>query len=159
MPIHSISARQTALYLYLLGTAATLSFMPFGARAQQSPAAIAPTLQPADSAEKADGTLGPAAEAMIKHGPLPFSDADVAAKTAANRAREEAEQKSTQRPFCLGDLAGEAGAGPLTPVIVGVSTSRVWALIVAALPIRPARSDPRALFRPSTHLQPHHGPS
>jgi hypothetical protein len=71
------------------------------ARAQESKAFPAPVLKKADPHEKADGTLSPAAKAAIVHGPLPFSDADVAAKAAADRERDEAESSHVtfRRPF------------------------------------------------------------
>jgi hypothetical protein len=117
----------TAQYSILLGTAATLWFMT-AARAQESAADPAPAMKAADAAEKADGTLSPAAKAAIEHGPLPFSDATAAAKADANHARDEAEKKGAQRPFSSRDLApaGQAGAGllaqyqPLGPIFVNI---------------------------------------
>jgi hypothetical protein len=72
---------------------AVLPFLTLAAKAQESPELPAPILKKADPKEKGNGTLGPAAKAAILHGPLPFSDADVAAKTAADRERDEAEKK------------------------------------------------------------------
>lgn len=120
MILLNLMARKTMRGVVLLSAAATLSLVTFGARAQESAADQNLTLRPADPTEKADGTLSPAAKAAIEHGPLPASDADVAAKAAANRARDEAEKSSARRPFSQGDLApaGEA-AGPLAPVVVG----------------------------------------
>jgi hypothetical protein len=113
----NISARCLAL----LGAVAAFSFMTLATRAQGRAAFPALVLKKADPAEKAEGTLGPAAKEAIEHGPLPFSDADVAAKAEANRARDEAEKKGPQRPFSPSDLApaGAAGAVPLAPVVVG----------------------------------------
>ena len=96
----NISARCLAL----LGAAAAFSFMTLATRAQGRAAFPALVLKKADPAEKAEGTLGPAAKEAIEHGPLPFSDADVVAKAEANRARDEAEKKGpcrrTSRPCC-----------------------------------------------------------
>jgi hypothetical protein len=47
--------------------------------------AHAQVLKVADPGEQGDGTLGAAAARAISHGPLPFSEADVAAKVRANR--------------------------------------------------------------------------
>jgi hypothetical protein len=44
----------TAPYVVLLGTATALSFMTFAPRAQESAADIAPAMEAADPAEKAD---------------------------------------------------------------------------------------------------------
>jgi hypothetical protein len=79
---------------------AVLPFLTLAAKAQESPEFPAPILKQADPNEKGDGTLGSAAKAAIEHGPLPMSEADVAAKAAANRERDEAEKKTgRQRPF------------------------------------------------------------
>ncbi|MGH8322852.1 MAG: hypothetical protein ACRETD_03480, partial [Steroidobacteraceae bacterium] len=88
---------------------------------QENAAVPSLTIRPADPAEKADGTLSPAAKAAIEHGPLPFSDATAAAKAAANRAREEAEKSGASHPFRPGELAPTGGAmpGSLAPVTVG----------------------------------------
>ena len=51
----------------------------------------AESLKLAEPSERGDGTLGPAAEQAISHGPLPFSKADVAAKAEANRATAKSE--------------------------------------------------------------------
>jgi hypothetical protein len=101
--------------------AATISLAPFAARAQGNAAVPGLTLKLADPAEQGDGTLGAAAKAAIEHGPLPFSDADVAAKAAANRASEAAEKSASPGPLSAAELAatGQAGAGPTAPVIVG----------------------------------------
>ncbi|MDQ6867873.1 MAG: hypothetical protein M3178_05555 [Pseudomonadota bacterium] len=95
------------------GAAAALSFAAFGAQAQE--------IRPANPAEKGDGTMSPAAAAARRYGPLPFSGADVAAKAAANRARDKAEKSSPRRPFNPAGLgpAGGAAAGPSAPVVVG----------------------------------------
>jgi hypothetical protein len=93
--------------LAVSGAAMVLSLAAFpAARAQESKAFPAPVLKKADPNEKADGTLSPAAKAAIVQGPLPFSDADVAAKAAADRERAEAEKKTGgQRPFSPRRLA------------------------------------------------------
>jgi len=111
----------TVRCLASMGAAAALCSMTLATRAQERMEFPHLVLKKADPAEKADGTMSPAAKAAMEHGPLPFSDADVAAKAEANRARDEAEKKATQRPFRPGDLApaGEAGAVPLAPVIIG----------------------------------------
>jgi hypothetical protein len=82
---------------HMLGAAATLSLVPFGARAQENAADPSFTVKAADPATKADGTLSPAAKVAIEHGSLPFSDADVAAKAAANRAREAGPRNRRRR--------------------------------------------------------------
>jgi hypothetical protein len=51
-----------------------------------SGAAQALGIKTADRNERADGTLSAAAARAIARGPLPFSEADVAAKAAADRA-------------------------------------------------------------------------
>jgi len=77
---------------------AAFSFLAFAAHAPAQESGSAPSLilREADPNEQADGTLGPAAKAAIEHGPLPFSDADVAAKAAANRARDAAEKSKAR---------------------------------------------------------------
>jgi hypothetical protein len=96
------------------GTAATISFVAIAAQAQENAAVpdLTLTLRPADPNEQGDGTLSPAAKEAIEHGPLPFSDADVAAKAAKTRARLEARQKS-------GALPPLSPIQPTMPVIVG----------------------------------------
>ncbi len=112
---------KTARCLALMGAAAAFSFMTLATRAQERAVFPPLTLKKAGPAEKADGTMSPAARAAMEHGPLPFSDADVAAKAEANRARDEAEKKAAQLPSSPGGLApaGEARAVPRAPVIVG----------------------------------------
>ncbi len=97
--------------------AVTPSFLTFAAQAQGSAVVPSLTVRPADPAEKGDGTLSAAAKAAIKYGPLPFSEATVAAKAAANRARDEVEKAGARRPLNPAERApaGEAGAGPLAP--------------------------------------------
>ncbi len=121
LTIHNIMVRKTTRCLLVSGAAAAISFVALVAQAQENAAVPTLTLRPADPAEKADGTLSPAAAAAIAHGPLPFSDANLAAKAAANRASAEAEKSGARRPFSPGELApaDEAAAGPLAPVIVG----------------------------------------
>lgn len=101
--------------------AATLSLGTFMAQAQENAADSSLTLMPADPNEQGNGTMGPAARAAKDHGPLPMSEATAAAKAAADRARDEAEKSGAPRPFSPteGAPAGEAGAGPLAPVVVG----------------------------------------
>jgi len=113
--------RKKTRFLVVSGVTVALSFVPLVAQAQQNGAFPRLTIRPANPAEKADGTLGPAARAAIAHGPLPFSDATAAAKAAANRANAEAEKSGARRPFSPGGLApaGNAGAGPRDPVVVG----------------------------------------
>jgi hypothetical protein len=80
--------------------AAVLPFLTLAAKAQESPGFPAPILKQADPNEKGDGTMGPAAKAAIVHGPLPFSNDDVAAKAAANSERDKAEKETGgQRPL------------------------------------------------------------
>ncbi len=100
--------------------AATLSFATFPARAKEKAAGFGLTLTLADPTKQGDGTLGAAAKAAIEHGPLPFSDADVAAKAAANRASKAAEKSGVPSPLTPDEFApaGKA-AGARTPVIVG----------------------------------------
>jgi hypothetical protein len=146
MTIRDMMVRTTRC-LAVSGAAAALSFMAFAARAQEGAAApdltleaaypadpaekgaaraqegaAAPdlTLEAADPAKKGDRALAPADTAAMVHRPLPMSDADVAAKAAANRAREEAEKSGAKRPFSPLDLApsGRAGPRPLLPVVV-----------------------------------------
>lgn len=116
----------TSLGLGVLGTgaAAAFSFVAFAAQAQENGAVRGLTIRPADPTEQGDGTMGPAARRAKEHGPLPFSDADVAAKAAANRAREEAEKSGgAPSPFPLSPAerapAGKMAAGPSAPVVVG----------------------------------------
>jgi len=82
--------------LAIPGVAAAFSFAVFASQAQQSEGPHV-TLKKADPGEQGDGTFGVAAKAAIVHGPLPFSDVDVAAKAAANRSREEAEKSAKSR--------------------------------------------------------------
>jgi hypothetical protein len=101
---------------------ASCSFLAFAAHAlgQESGSGPGLILREANPNEQGDRTLGPAAREAIKHGPLPFSDADVAAKAAANRARDEAEKTTAPGPFLTpAELAaaGETWAGPVKPVI------------------------------------------
>ena len=126
--------------------AAVLPFLTLAARAQESPEFPAPILKQADPNEKGDGTLGPAAKAAIVHGPLPFSDADVAAKTAADRERDEAEKETgRQRPF-----------SPATPIgtlqiVGGFNNPGLPGGLFAPTPlIRPVRSGPHAIFSSCT---------
>ncbi len=112
--------RKTTRCLALLGAAATLSMVAFAAQAQGSAAGSGLTIRPADPTEKGDGTLSPAAAAAIAHGPLPFSNADIAAKAAANRASDKAEKSGARRPFSPAERAppGAAGPGPLAPSVL-----------------------------------------
>jgi hypothetical protein len=112
MTIRNMMVRKTTRCLAVSGAAAALSFAAFAAQAQE--------LKAADPTEKGDGTLSPAAAAMKAHGPLPVSGADVAAKAAANRAREEAEKSGAKRPFSAAGLApsGGARAGPSAPSLL-----------------------------------------
>ncbi len=79
--------------------AVTPSFLTFAAQAQGSAVVPSLTVRPADPAEKGNGTLSAAAKAAIKYGPLTFSDATVAAKAAANRARERGRKIGRSAPF------------------------------------------------------------
>ena len=89
----------TVRWLAVLAAAAVLPFLTLATKAQESPEFPVPILKKADPNERGKGTLGPAAKAAIVHGPLPFSNADVAAKTAADRERDEAEKKRQTAPF------------------------------------------------------------
>jgi hypothetical protein len=118
----NISARCLAL----LGAAAAFSFMTLATRAQGRAAFPALVLKKADPAEKAEGTLGPAAKEAIEHGPLPFSDADVAAKAEANRARDEAEKKAPSALLAQATSLPPAPRGrcPLLLLLLAASTFR-----------------------------------
>jgi hypothetical protein len=120
MPIHNVMARQMTRCLVAAGAAVALSFLAFVAQAQESDANHRLTLKEADPTEQGDGTLSAAAKAA-KRGPLPFSGADVAAKAAANLARDKAEKSATPRPLRPGEAAptGKMLAAPSGPVIVG----------------------------------------
>lgn len=93
-----MTIRNALRYLALLGATATLSSVTFAARAQESPVLPNLTIKKADPAEKPANPLGPGAKQEI-HRPLPASAADIAAKDAANRARDEAEKKKLTPPF------------------------------------------------------------
>src|SRR5580704_16874032 len=146
MTIRNMMIRKTTRCLAVSGAAAALSFAAFAAQAQE--------IKVADPTEKGDGTLSPAAAAMKAHGPLPVSGADVAAKAAANRAREEAEKSGAKRPFSAAGLApargagAGAGAGPSAPSLLlnvpGLTDN------VGAPPTPPARSGRHASFNSST---------
>ncbi|MCI0736620.1 MAG: hypothetical protein L0Y50_10180, partial [Beijerinckiaceae bacterium] len=56
-----------------------------------------PVIKPADTSETGNGTLSHAAREAIIHGPLPASQATLAAKAAANRARDEAMRSGAAR--------------------------------------------------------------
>jgi hypothetical protein len=77
----------SAFALSIAGTAAP----------SRAPAASIPALKLADPTEEGAPNAAASARREIPR-PLPFSDADVAAKAGANRARAEAEQKGV--PFC-----------------------------------------------------------
>jgi hypothetical protein len=82
-------------FTVLLGSCIGLSLLMNIARAEDGVPIPLPVIEPADPAEQGDGTLSEAAAKAISQGPLPFSDADVAAKAAANRASDEAMQSET----------------------------------------------------------------
>lgn len=134
-----------ARYCLFLCTAAAVPFVETPAIAQEGAAAPGLTIRPASPSEKSDGTLSPAANAAIEHGPLPASAADIAAKAAANRAAAEAEKQGAKRPVPGDESAvdGEKSALPLAPSIAAPSISRVSPMTRSAPPTRPARSDPR----------------
>jgi hypothetical protein len=90
--------------IVFLAAAAVLSFATIAATAQ--------TLKVANPNEQGDGTLGAAAARAIAHGPLPFSDADVAAKAAADRAHDKAARSSR------GDPTGNTQK-PRAPIVQG----------------------------------------
>jgi hypothetical protein len=96
--------RRTAISILLLAAAAAFSGPGIGARAE--------TLTAADPTLQGDGTMSAAAARALSRGPLPFSDADIAAKAAANR--------STARP-AKGEEAGQAGdiQQPRMPIVQG----------------------------------------
>jgi hypothetical protein len=147
MTIRNMMVRKTTRCLAVSGAAAALSFAAFAAQAQE--------IKVADPTEKGDGTMSPAAAAMKAHGPLPVSGADVAAKAAANRAREEAEKSGAKRPFSAAGLApaGGAAAGPSAPVVVGginVAGLTPGLTPCGAPPTPPARSGRHASFNSST---------
>ena len=75
--------------------------------------AQAQTLTIADPNKQGSGTLSTAAAKALAHGPLPFSSADVAAKTEANRAYTRAVRQGVLRP------ASEEPNPARTPTIVG----------------------------------------
>jgi hypothetical protein len=160
MAIPDQMVRKTTRWLALLAAAVTPSLLTFAARAQENAAVPRLTVRPADPAEKGNGTLSAAAKAAIKYGPLPFSDATVAAKAAANRARDEVEKSGARRPFSPAERApaDAAGPGPLAPSLLlnvpGLTDN-------TGSPPRYHRRD-RAHTLCSTgqlagrHLQPHH---
>jgi hypothetical protein len=78
------------------------------------------TLQAAEPSEQ--GSLGPAHAATLhQHGALPFSDADVAAKAAADKAHAELEWSGALQPASPSELAaaGVGAPGANVPAIVG----------------------------------------
>lgn len=92
-------------FTVLLGSCICLSLLSNTARAAESPAILPPVIKSADPAEQGDGTLSEAAARAISQGPLPFSEADVAAKAAANRASDEA-MRSAKRSHCNSAVTG-----------------------------------------------------
>ena len=93
--------RFTVLVVSCIG----LSLLTNIARADVSVAIPPPVIQAANPAEQGDGTLSEAAARAISQGPLPFSQADVAAKAAANRASDEA-MRSAKRVHCNSAVTG-----------------------------------------------------
>ena len=83
-------------FMVLLGCCIGLSLLTNIARADVSVAIPPPVIQLANPAEPGDGTLSEVAARAISQGPLPFSDADAAAKAAANRASDRAMRSATQ---------------------------------------------------------------
>ena len=92
-------------FTVLLGCCIGLSVLTDIARADVSVAIPPPVIQAANPAEQGDGTLSEAAARAISQGPLPFSEADVAGKAAANRASDEA-MRSAKRSHCNTALTG-----------------------------------------------------
>jgi hypothetical protein len=74
----------------------------------------------ADPRERGDGTMGPAAAAALRYGPLPMNAAHVAAKREANRARLDALRSGLLRRATPSELVAAGGAAPTpkAPVIV-----------------------------------------
>jgi hypothetical protein len=108
-----VLAKSGNITRFFLAAAATLSIMTIAAQAQ--------TLTAADPNEQGDGTLSVAAAWAMSHGALPMSDADVAAKAAANRAHDEAVRSGALRPASPSELAAAGVAAPSVkaPIIVG----------------------------------------
>ncbi len=102
----NVLAKSGRITRFFLAAAATLSIMTVAAQAQ--------TLTVADPNKQGDGTLSVAAAWARSHGPLPASDADVAAKAAANRAHDEAVRSGALRPASPSELASAKA-----PAIVG----------------------------------------
>jgi hypothetical protein len=155
MPIHNVMARQMTRCLAAAGAAAALSFLAFVAQAQESDANHRLTLanhrlilKEADPTEQGDGTLSAAAKAA-KRGPLPFSGADVAAKAAANLARDKAEKSATPRPLSPAEAAptGKMLAAPSGPVIVGGLN------VPGGLDVSGTPPDPTGAIGPSSFVQ------
>ena len=75
----------------------------------------------ADPRERGDGTMGPAAAAALRYGPLPMNAAHVAAKREANRARLDALRSGLLRRATPSELVAAGGAAwtPKAPVIIG----------------------------------------
>lgn len=100
----------------LIGVVAALSFpalflMPAGAQAQEKPGTFRATLQGANPSKQGNGTLGPAAQATIAHGPLPASNAAAAAKAAAAfAARKALAPLASAKPADLAAAGGTVGA-------------------------------------------------
>jgi hypothetical protein len=76
------------------------------------------TARPADPSEQGDGTLSDAARAALIDGPLPTSEADVAAKAAANRAADALAERRVVAPSDLA-LAGGVADQRRTPTVLG----------------------------------------
>lgn len=95
--------------------AGVVAFTSFAAAAQPL------TVEETNPNKGGDGTAGAAAQRAQEFGPLPASNADVALKAAADRARAQAEGRAAQSPFGPTDraAAGEMVAGPAAPVVVG----------------------------------------
>ena len=114
----------TRVRTLLLASAAALALLPRGAGAAGQAQSL--TVQEADPARKGDGTLGPAAGAALKQGPLPASAADVAAKDAANGAYDEAVRAGQLAAPSRDELA-PAGGAPTAPQAPGVVGRRSFA--------------------------------
>jgi len=109
--------------LYSAAAAAVVAMSlaaPIEAYAQDGNHGSEGTIVAADPDEKGTGTMGPAAAAARRHGPLPFGPAAVAQKAAANRAYDAAARSGALRPASAAELEA-AGHSPsrTAPTIVG----------------------------------------
>src|SRR5205807_10338773 len=96
---------------WFAGALLGLALLPLaGVFLKDSASALELKLRITDHPNIRNATLRPAARAMLTHGPLPFSSADVAAKAAADRAYQKAVRSGRLGP--LGEAEPEISAAP-----------------------------------------------